>query len=143
MALPLDFVSAAPAPTAPATPPEAPLAMPVQSLTRFSREGRRPLAAPSLAYTPWAARLFVFGGALALTAYGAYEMYRVVRVGVVTLLEWALVALFVANFSWIALAFTTGVAGFLWLVFRAGAAGELPGGLSKKTAVVMPIYNET
>jgi membrane glycosyltransferase len=143
MALPVDRVTAAPLPTAPATPPEAPLAMPVQSLTRFSREGRRSPAAPSLVYTPWATRLFVFGGALALTAYGAYEMYRVVRVGVVTLLEWALVVLFVANFSWIALAFTTGVAGFLWLVFRAGSLGELPHSLSKKTAVVMPIYNET
>ena len=117
--------------------------MPVQSLTRFSQAERHALAAPSLAYTPWAARLFVFVGALALTAYGAYEMYRVVRVGVVTLLEWALVVLFVANFSWIALAFTTGVAGFFWLVFRAGAPGELPHSLSKKTAVVMPIYNET
>ena len=89
-------MTAAPLATAPATPPEAPLAMPVQSLTRFSRAERRSPAAPALAYTPWMTRLFVFGGALALTAYGAYEMYRVVRVGVVTLLEWALVVLFVA-----------------------------------------------
>ena len=138
----MDSVTAAPSPAAPATPPEAPLAMPVQSLIRFSRKERRPRAAPSLAFTPWATRLFVFGGALALTAYGAYEMYRVVRVGVVTLLEWALVVLFVANFSWIALAFSMGVVGFLWLVFRRPSAGELPKSLSKKTAVVMPIYNE-
>ena len=123
----MDSVTAAPQAAAPATPPEAPLAMPVQSLTRFSRSERRARAAPSLAFTPWATRLLVFGGALALTGYGAYEMYRVVRVGVVTLLEWALVVLFVANFSWIALAFATGVAGFLWLMFRAPRRAGSPG----------------
>src|SRR5580698_8833839 len=142
MALSMDSVSEPPPPETLATPPEAPLAMPVQSLTRFSRKERRPWAAPLLAYTPWAARLFVFGGALALTFYGAYQMYRVVQVGVITLLEWALVVLFVANFSWIAVAFTSGVVGFLWLLFRAPAFGPLPGRLAKKTAVVMPIYNE-
>ena len=123
-------------------PQEAPLAMPVQSLTRFSRKERRSWAAPALAYRPWATRLFVFGGALALTFYGAYQMYKVVQVGVITLLEWALVVLFVANFSWIAVAFTSGVVGFVWLLFRAPARGALPERLTKKTAVVMPIYNE-
>lgn len=142
MALSMDSVIAASAEAISAIPPEAPLAMPVQSLTRFSRRERRTRTAPALAFTPWATRLFVFGGALALTVYGAYEMYRVVRVGVVTSLEWALVVLFVANFSWIALAFTTGIVGFLWLMFRAPRAGELPASLVKKTAVVMPIYNE-
>jgi membrane glycosyltransferase len=138
----MDSVSESPPPETLATPPEAPLAMPVQSLTRFSKKERRQWAAPALAYTPWAARLFVFGGGFALTAYGAYEMFRVVGVGVITLLEWALVVLFVANFSWIAVAFTSGVVGFLWLLFRAPAFGPLPGRLAKKTAVVMPIYNE-
>jgi len=138
----MDSVIAVTESTLPATPPEAPLAMPVQSLTRFSRKERRPWAAPWLAYTPWAARLFVFGGALALTFYGAYQMYRVVEVGVITLLEWVLVVLFVANFSWIALAFTSSVVGFLWLLFRAPVPGALPAALGKKTAVVMPIYNE-
>ncbi len=116
--------------------------MPVQSLTRFSRKERRPWAAPLLAYRPWAARLFVFGGALALTLYGAYQMYRVVEVGVITLLEWVLVVLFVANFSWIAVAFTSGILGFVWLLFRTPVPGLLPKSLAKKTAVVMPIYNE-
>ncbi|MGA2044270.1 MAG: glucans biosynthesis glucosyltransferase MdoH [Roseiarcus sp.] len=138
----MDSVTAPPAQPLPAMPPEAPLAMPVQSLTRFARKERRGWAAPSLAYTPWAARLFVFGGALALTLYGAYEIYRVVEVGVITLLEWVLVVLFVANFSWIAVAFTSSVVGFLWLLFRAPAAVPLPETLARKTAVVMPIYNE-
>jgi membrane glycosyltransferase len=138
----MDSVTAPPAQPLPAMPPEAPLAMPVQSLTRFARKERRGWAAPSLAYTPWAARLFVFGGALALTLYGAYEIYRVVEVGVITLLEWVLVVLFVANFSWIAVAFTSSVVGFLWLLFRAPAAVPLPETLARKTAVIMPIYNE-
>jgi membrane glycosyltransferase len=137
----MDSVTTPPAPPQPAMPAEAPLAMPVQSLTRFSPKERRPWAAPALAHRPLATRLFIFGGALALTAYGAYQMYRVV-VGAVTPLEWVLVVLFVANFSWIALAFTQSIAGFLWLIFSAPARAPLPEGLAKKTAVVMPIYNE-
>src|SRR5579859_2941604 len=93
----------------PAVPPEAPLAMPTQSLTRFKRSERRRHVAPELAYTPLVSRLFVYGGALAVTAYGASEMYRVVDVGGVTTLEWALLILFVINFSWIALTFTTSI----------------------------------
>src|SRR5271156_6937724 len=139
----------APAPAAavaasptPAMPREAPLAMPVQSLRRFSRSERRAWADPARARTPWLERLFVFGGALALTAYGEREMYGVVEVGVITPLEWALVTLFVLTFSWICLAFTSSVLGFGWLVFRAPRPAPLPGALTVKTAVVMPIYNE-
>ena len=127
---------------APATPREAPLAMPVQSLRRFGRDERRAWAAAQLARTPWPARLFIFGGAFALTFYGAREMYGVVEVGVVTPLEWALVVLFVLTFSWIALAFTSSLVGFAWLVAWAPRAGPLPQRLEAKTAVVMPIYNE-
>jgi membrane glycosyltransferase len=123
-------------------PPEVPLAMPVQSLTHFSRAERRAWAAPQLAHPPWGARLLVFGGALLLTIYAAWEMYRVVEVGEVTLLEWLLVILFVANFSWIAVAFTSGVLGFFWLLFKAPGFGPLPQALQRRTAIVMPIYNE-
>ncbi len=124
------------------TPPEAPLAMPTQSLGRFSSSERRAnlLRRPELGC--WLARLFVFGGGLALTAYGAREMYEVVAVGGVTPLEWALVFLFVANFSWIALAFTSAIAGFVWLLFLAPKPPALPAALREKTAIVMPIYNE-
>jgi membrane glycosyltransferase len=125
-----------------AMPREAPLAMPVQSLRRFSRDERRAWAAPQLAHTPWLARLLIFGGAFALTFYGAREMYGVVEVGEVTPLEWALVVLFVVNFSWIALAFTSSVFGFGWLVARAPRPGPLPSRLETKTAIVMPIFNE-
>ena len=127
---------------APATPREAPLAMPAQSLRRFSRAERRAWAAPDHLPTPWLARLLIFGGALALTAYGAREMYGVVEVGVVTPLEWALVVLFVLTFSWISLSFTSSVYGFVWLTLLAPPLGPRPTKLQTKTAIVMPIYNE-
>ncbi|MDB5649245.1 MAG: glycosyl transferase family 2, partial [Hyphomicrobiales bacterium] len=123
-------------------PPEAPLPMPVQSFKRFDKVQRRRWAAPKLAYTPWLSRLLVFGGGLLLTIYGANEMYRVVNVGPITTLKWALLVLFVANFSWIAIAFTSGILGFFWLLFRAPPSPELPEVLGAQTAVVMPIYNE-
>lgn len=123
-------------------PDTAPLEMPTQSLARFDKKRMRRRLAPNLWRTPWLARMATFGGGLALTGYGAYEMYRVVEVGGVTPLEWALLFLFVANFSWIALAFTSGLIGFLWLLFFAPKAPNLPAALHTRTAVVMPIYNE-
>lgn len=125
-----------------AMPDEAHLAMPAQSFRRFDAGQTRAWAAPALAYTPWLSRLLVFGGGLALTVYGALEMYAVVNVGAITPLKWALLVLFVANFSWIAIAFTSGVVGFFWLLFKAPPAPALPEALCEKTAVVMPIYNE-
>jgi membrane glycosyltransferase len=128
-------------PAQPATPREAPLAMPVQSLRRFDRQERRSPAVRRPGGALALARLAIFGGALALTVYGAREMYGVVAVGEITPLEWALVVLFVVNFAWIAFAFTSSVYGFVWLL-RAKPLGQLPQRLEGKTAVVMPIYNE-
>ena len=127
---------------APAMPREAPLAMPIQSLRRFPASERRAFIDSKRARPPWLDRLAAFGGAFLLTAYGAREMYGVVSVGEITPLEWALVALFVINFSWIALAFTASLVGFDWLVRRAPKFGPLPSELRVKTAVLMPIYNE-
>jgi membrane glycosyltransferase len=127
---------------APAMPYEAPLVMPVQSLYRFDRRSRRAWTDPNRMRKPLISRLFVFGGATLLTAFGANEMYGVVSVGAITPLEWALVVLFVINFSWIALAFTSSLVGALWLMFRAPREWPLPEALTTKTAVVMPIYNE-
>lgn len=126
----------------PAMPPESPIAMPVQSLSRFDKKARRKWLLPANAHTPWLARLAVFGGGFALTAYGAHEMYKVVEVGGVTFLKWALLILFVANFSWIALAFTSGVVGLLWMLVHGRQRFDMPTALTAKTAVVMPIYNE-
>ncbi|WP_036283165.1 glucans biosynthesis glucosyltransferase MdoH [Methylocystis sp. ATCC 49242] len=126
---------------APPTPVENRLSMPAQNLFKFdARQIRRP-AAPWLWHTPWLARLVAFGGGLALTAYGGHEMYKVIDVGGVTTLKWALLGLFVLNFSWIALSFTSSIVGFVILLRRRPPV-SLPTALNEKTAVVMPIYNE-
>ncbi len=127
---------------APSMPGYAPLAMPAQSFRRFSRNERRRWINPGLARSPILARLGTFGGALALTAYGAFEMYKVVGVGTPTALEWVMVVLFVITFSWVALSFTASVVGFLWLIRSGGKRDPLPDSLAERTAVAMPIYNE-
>ncbi len=126
----------------PAMPPEQLLQMPTQSLRRFDRRSRRTWMLDRHRHSPWLSRLVVFGGALAVMSYGTEQMYRVVDVGGVTFLEWVLVALFLANFSWIALAFSSSIVGFIWLIFFAPKQTPLPERLEKRTAVVMPIYNE-
>ncbi|MGY2049837.1 glucans biosynthesis glucosyltransferase MdoH [Methylobacterium sp. JK268] len=138
MAVSLDPLTP-PASPAPAVLPEAPLAMPVQDLRRWSPErAHRGAPHPS----PRAARLFVFGAALLLTAYGAYEMYEVVSVaGSATVLQLLLLLLFTLNFSWIALAFTSALLGFGALLRRRPPAAP-PAPLMRRTAVVMPVYNE-
>ncbi len=126
----------------PALPPEAPLAMPTQSFRRWSRQDERALARPDLWRTPWLSRLFVFGGALLLTAYGVYEMYQVVSVSRTTSLQYLLVAFFAGNFSWIALAFTSAVLGFLVLAIRRPHTPRAEA-LKERTVIVMPVYNES
>ena len=74
-----------PAPVAPAVPPESPLAMPVQDLTRWSEADAHPVPGRR---SPWGARAFVFGGGALLTAYGAVQMYEVVSVAGSTTWVW-------------------------------------------------------
>jgi len=123
-------------------PPEQPLAMPTQSFDRFDARRRRRAAAPHLGYTPWLSRFVVFGGGGLLTVYGAWQMYKVVEVGGVTILEWMLLILFLVNFSWIALAFASGLLGFVSLLVRRPPRLVVPERLTTRTAVLMPIYNE-
>ncbi|MGL4637743.1 MAG: glucans biosynthesis glucosyltransferase MdoH [Beijerinckiaceae bacterium] len=128
--------------TRPAMPPEMHLAMPVQSFEKWSKKDRYKWLDPDLSYTPWIPRIAVFGGGLLVTLYGAYEMYQVIKVGGVTILEWALLILFLLNFSWIALAFSSGIVGFVSLMRKKRSGLSVPQALKTRTAVVMPIYNE-
>ncbi len=123
-------------------PGYAPLAMPAQSFRRFSRKDRRLWANPRYDVSTAVARFVVFGGALTIAAYGAYEMYKVVALGPTTTLEWVMVVLFVITFSWVALAFTAGLVGFVWLLAHAQKRAPAPASLSERTAIAMPIYNE-
>ncbi|WP_082609848.1 glucans biosynthesis glucosyltransferase MdoH [Bosea sp. Root381] len=126
----------------PATPPESRLVMPVQSFRSWSASDRRKPVAPQSWTTPWLKRLFVFGGGLVLTAYGAWEMYNVVSVSRTTSLQYVLLVLFTINFSWIALAFTSAVLGFFGLLFGKSRSERVEA-LKHRTVVVMPIYNES
>src|SRR5215203_4691555 len=120
----------------PAMPPEKHLDMQTQSLRQWSpADARAPVARHR---PPLLTRSIVFGGALLLTAYGAYEMYQVVSVSRTTVLQWLLLALFTVNFSWIALAFTSALLGFFALLRGPAVLPPLPKVLRSRTAVVMP-----
>jgi membrane glycosyltransferase len=138
-----DQVVAPPVNTPAAMPPERPIAMPPQPLKTWSRGDERARVRPEAWKTPWGSRAVVFTVSVLATGFGAREMYGVVEVGGVTVLEWALLALFLVNFAWIALAFASGIIGFFALIGRpALSQPELPASLSTQTALVMPIYNE-
>jgi membrane glycosyltransferase len=74
-------------------------------------------------------------------------MYEVLKVGGVTVLEWMVLGLFVLLFAWIALSFTSALAGFVVLLFRAGnplgidPAAPLPA-IGSRNAMLLPTYNE-
>jgi membrane glycosyltransferase len=125
----------------PALPPESRLEMPAQSFRRWRESDGRAGASGQRARRPWLSRIIVFGGALALTGYGAWEMYNVVSVSRTTVLQYALLALFTINFSWIALAFTSAVVGFVALLRHAVDTPRATS-LRGQTAIVMPVYNE-
>ncbi len=148
MAVPVDALSAvlrpsaAPARLDPPLPPESRLTMPTQSLSRWSAGDRAAAARRRAGPSPWLAWLVVYGGAALLTAYGAREMYFVVSVSRTTALQYLLLALFVVNFSWIALAFTSAIVGFATLLFGPRRPGHAGTPLASRTAIVMPVYNE-
>ena len=121
-------------------PAEAPLAMPTQSLRHApKRTGHLPSSPRGIGLR----RLLVIGGAIVLTGFGAREMYRVLAVNGATPLAIFMLALFVALFAWIALSFTSAVAGFVSVIGGGGCrlrTGQTEP--STRTALLMPTYNE-
>jgi membrane glycosyltransferase len=127
-----------------ALPDEAPLDMPTQSLRAAPRPAPRPASAPR---GMMLRRLVVIGGALVLTIAGAQEMYDVFAVNGLTALAVFMLALFLALFAWIALSFTSALAGFISLLGgggrRLGTGPDAPlPMLTTRTALLMPTYNE-
>jgi membrane glycosyltransferase len=92
-------------------------------------------------------RLFILVGTASLTAAGCYEMYNVLKVGGVTVLEGMLLALFFVLLAWIAFSFMSVVAGFCVLLARGRSGlpidsdGPLPD-IASRTAMLLPTYNE-
>ncbi len=126
----------------PHLPLESRLAMPTQSLSVWTAEDQAEAERRRTPQSPWLARAFVYGGAALLTAYGAREMYFVVSVSRTTILQYGLLTLFVINFSWIALAFTSAVLGFAKLALMSRGDARPRGAVRSRTAIVMPVYNE-
>jgi membrane glycosyltransferase len=118
----------------PGLPPDAPLAMPVQDL---GRRPQRAVAAPRLGVPLALRRAFVFGGAAALTALAAFEMYKVLDVGGLTEIECAILVLFVVLFAWIGLAFTTALGGAVNLAEADYRAGLIGAGLPEPVAALL------
>ncbi|WP_027581488.1 glucans biosynthesis glucosyltransferase MdoH [Bradyrhizobium sp. Ai1a-2] len=132
------------APTDGFLPREYPLEMITSDFGRAPHATRRPVPVAS---AMWLRRAFVLAAAIALTGAGAYEMYKVLEVGGVTVLEWMVLALFVALLAWIGFSFASALAGFFVLLGRGGnalqiaASGALPE-IASRTAVLLPTYNE-
>ena len=61
-------------------------------------------------------RLYIFVGTAVMTLAGGYEMYEVLQVGGVTVLEGLVLGLFVLLFAWIAFSFVSALAGFAVLL---------------------------
>lgn len=125
-------------------PPESGLSMEPCRLDQSAEKGRAP--AP-LQTTLLFRRLFIFAGAALLTIAGGYEMYGVVKVGGVTVLEAILLAFFLPLLAWVAFSFMSATAGFFVLVSRRNGGltidrdDSLPE-LSPRTAMLLPTYNE-
>jgi membrane glycosyltransferase len=125
-------------------PPESPMPMSRQPLHDFQRRADDTKAAPaSMALR----RAVIFAGTAVMTMAGCYEMYDVLKVGGVTILEWMVLILFVLLFAWIALSFMSALAGFAVLLFGTrdplgiDADAPLPA-IDSRNAMLLPTYNE-
>jgi membrane glycosyltransferase len=129
-------------PASPDLPPEAPLAMPVQSLWR------RPTAQRQVE----GALADHWRGALLVAATIIMTVPAVIGLGAdfgadgIEPLEVAILAAFTLLFAWIAFAFTTALAGFLIGDRPVGDASLHPDAplpeLTCRTAILLPTYNE-
>ena len=125
-------------------PPDTALEMSTQTLRPFQRRTRA--ASFGLKSLTWG-RAYIFIGTAALTMAGCYEMYEVLQVGGITVLEAMVLALFVLLFAWIAFSFMSTLAGFAVLLLRMrdrlgiDPAAPLPG-VRSRNAMLLPTYNE-
>jgi membrane glycosyltransferase len=125
-------------------PPESPMPMPVQSL-RKGRLGhqRLPTAPRGMAWR----RAAVIGIAAALTLFTTYQIWWLLHVDGIDVLEGILLCLFVLLFAWIVQSFVGTLAGFFMVVSRRHRRLGLWDGqpmprVDTRTALLMPTYNE-
>lgn len=131
-----------------ALPPDTPIEMPVQDLYAkpnvYGRSKKLLTQAPTILLR----RLFVFIVSMALTAYASYEMNLVFNSFGMTALGLIILVIFTILFFWIAFSFASSLGGFIEQLRQKGGLSlgidpkdPLPS-LGKKTAVLMPTYNE-
>ncbi len=123
-------------------PPVSPADMPEQSLKHFRRRGVRTPVNPKGVHSPAWRRLLVLGSAVVLSCWGIYEMYSVLALGELIFVENLVLVLFALTFSWITVAFAGSIIGFFKVIAQHKPLDEEPVSLTKRTAVLMPTYNE-
>ncbi|MCD9127430.1 glucans biosynthesis glucosyltransferase MdoH [Luteimonas fraxinea] len=128
----------------PAMPETSPVQMPIQSL----REGQlttRPL--PSAPTGMVWRRAFIVTTAAVLTIFATYQIWWLLRIAGIDLLEGLLLLVFVPLFAWIVQSFASSLAGFVLVLMKRPARlgidpqAPLPT-LNVRTALLMPTYNE-
>ena len=131
--------AAAPVPL-PNLPADSPLLMPTQDLSAAPAR-TKDAANPALL----ARRLVVIGGAAIISVIATYQMYNVLNGRGLTPLGLIITALFTTLFAWIALAFTSAIAGVV-ATLQSPLALATPNGpaptLTQRVALLMPTYNE-
>jgi membrane glycosyltransferase len=126
-------------------PPEAPMAMPEQSLRDTAARVPPPSAAPRAL---WLRRAFILLATIAMTAFAAVQMYQVLAVSTLTILETAVLVLFVVLFAWIAFSFASAFVGFVLSLagpdrtLGLDPESALPA-LASCHALLVPTYNES
>lgn len=126
-------------------PPEAPTAMPAQSLWDVT-----PITPPRLAAQSSVAlrRAFILLATIAMTSVAANQMYQVLAVSALTILETIVLILFVVLFAWIAFSFASALVGFILSLggpdrtLGLDPSSALPA-LTTRHALLMPTYNES
>ncbi|TPE50787.1 glucans biosynthesis glucosyltransferase MdoH [Amaricoccus solimangrovi] len=122
---------------APPLPPPAPREMPIQDLRSFDRSKRA--VKPRFDWSVLLARLSLFGGTLALTAWMTHEMYLVLSVGQLVAIEMVMLGLFVINICWISFG---AVSTLLGLLSTPGPRPAAKAPLRHRIALLLPVYNE-
>ncbi|MBZ9540341.1 glucans biosynthesis glucosyltransferase MdoH [Modicisalibacter tunisiensis] len=94
-------------------------------------------------------RLVFFTLAIVTSLQGAYMMFDILRANGLTVLEGAILGLFVCMFAWLTMSFWSAIAGFLVVITRRDPltlkrAAPLSETLdpNRRIALVMPVYNE-
>ena len=123
-------------------PPEAPLAMPAQSLAVARTVRPAEFSAPASHCT----RAFIGAFVAIATGLGASWLLADLRGEMNASVQIVTAAIFILLFAWTAFSFATACAGFVALARRARPLGLEPGktrsSLASRTAILAPVFNE-